>query len=101
MPSYSLAVPPTVVLRWRNRTVPARPLALRGDEACLVLDAPPPVETPIHLVLGWPCGGTTVLDARLREVALDGQTARVDVCGVTGDWEPFLRYLGERAAHEP
>lgn len=87
---------PQVALRWEDRTLPAVAVAIRGQEACLVLDQIPPFDAPVHLILDWPGGGSTELDGRLREVALDGRTASVDIEGVRGDWAPFAAYLGEQ-----
>ncbi|MFV1959176.1 MAG: hypothetical protein ACC662_07160 [Planctomycetota bacterium] len=88
--------PPRIDVRFEGRTQSAVALALRGQEACLVLDDVPPREADVYLVLDWQCGATTRLDGRLRDVALDGRTARIDIHGVTGDWAPFVAYLGGR-----
>ena len=87
---------PRVGLRWADRTLPAIAVALRGQEACLVLDQVPPHAAKVRLILDWPGGSVTELDGRLREVAMDGRTASVDIEGVRGDWAPFAEYLGEQ-----
>ena len=88
---------PRVGLRWADRTHPAVAVAIRGQEACLVLEAMPPESSRVQLILDWPEGAVTELDGRLREVALDGRTASVDIESVSGDWAPFAEYLGEMA----
>ena len=87
---------PQVALQWEDRTHPAVAVAIRGQEACLVLDQIPPFEAQVCLILDWPGGGSTELDGRLRDVAMDGRTASVDIEGVRGDWAPFAEYLGEQ-----
>jgi len=94
-PSTSL---PRVGIRWRGRTKPALPLALRGEEVCLVLQEPPPEGEDLDVLLDWPGGAKTELGGRLRDVAFDGRIACVDIRRVQGDWVPFLSYLGLQAA---
>jgi len=89
---------PRVGIRWRGKLHPALALALRGEEACLVLPDAPPQGTELEVVLDWPGGEVTECRGRLREVAFDGRIARVDIQKVAGAWVPFLRYLGAQAS---
>ncbi len=89
---------PRVGLNWRGETRPAVAVALRGGEACLVVEKAPPSPSEVRLVLDWPAGETTWLGGTLREVEDDGHVARVDIHAVHGDWRPFLVWLGRSCA---
>ena len=93
----SSAPEPRVGIRYEGRLRPALALALRGEEACLVLPDAPPQGSDLEVVLGWPGGAVTECSGRLREMSFDGRIARVDIRKVAGAWEPFLRYLGIKA----
>ncbi len=88
---------PRVGIRWQGRLRPALALALRGEEACLVLPDAPPKGSPLEVVLDWPGGAVTECRGLLREMSFDGRIARIDIHHVEGAWQPFLRYLGVQA----
>lgn len=88
---------PRIGLRWRGTTSPALPLALRGEEVCLVVEDPPPAGETLDLLLDWPGGTRTELGGRVRDVDFGGRIACVDIDRVGGDWVPFLSYLGRQS----
>ena len=85
---------PRVGIRWDGQLHSALALALRGQEACLVLPDTPPRDRELEVVLSWPGGDVTQCRGRLRETSFDGRIARVDIDRVDGAWAPFLAYLG-------
>lgn len=92
MPAATL--PTRVGLRFRRRIVPAVPLDLSGDQASVTAVLLPPEAEDVDLVLDWACGAQTELGARVRTVESQSRTVNMDVHTVSGDWRPFLQYLG-------
>lgn len=88
---------PRVGIRWRGVTNSALPLALRGEEVCVVLQDPPPTGQELDVLLDWPGGAQTELSGRVRDVDFNGRIACVDIGRVSGEWVPFLSYLGQQA----
>lgn len=69
-------------------------VAVRGDRAVSRRE-------PVRVHLLWDGGTVTTLPGTVRTSAPVGDRAHlthVDVLGVEGDWEAFLRYLGARLA---
>jgi hypothetical protein len=89
-------LPPRVGLRVGERVLPATPVLLRGQEASLVVPLVPEGRDDVRVVLDWEGGAVTELQVALRAVDGDGRIAHVDVCGVEGDWQPFLHWLGHQ-----
>jgi hypothetical protein len=77
---------------------PAHHVALDGQEASVVVDHQARPRGGVRLLVDWHGGGRTELRARVRRLAADGRLAHLWVQGVSGDWEPFLAWLGGRAS---
>ena len=93
-------LPPRVGLRLGERTLPAIPVLLRGDEASLVVPRELSDSRDVSLVLDWEDGAVTELSVRVRSVDAEGRIAHLDVHNVGGDWEPFCSYLGELGTYD-
>ena len=91
-PSPSL--PARVALRIGERLVPAIPLSLNGHEAVVLLSHDLVGSQPLRLLLAWHDGSSTELAASVRELGLGGRPTRLDLHAVSGDWKPFLAWLG-------
>jgi hypothetical protein len=89
-------LPPRVGLRVGRRLLPAVPFVLSGHEASLVLAAAAPTDSVVRLVLDWPGGAVTELDARVTALEEAGRIAHLEVEQVQGDWRPFLDWLGRQ-----
>ncbi len=85
--------PPRVGLHLGSQSYPALPLRLAGHEASVVVQSSACVDDHGRLRLDWDDGRCTELDVRVRTVDPTGPTTRLDVCGVGGDWRPFLEYV--------
>ncbi|MDF1701970.1 MAG: hypothetical protein P1V36_12500 [Planctomycetota bacterium] len=90
--------PPRADLHIGSRELPAVPVHLGGHEASVVVRPGPRVEEQGCLRLDWGDGRRTDLDVRIRRVAGAGPVAEMEICGVAGDWRPFLEYLAQAAA---
>jgi hypothetical protein len=85
---------PRVQVRIGREVLPAVPVLLRGHEALVAMDRVPAARGELRIVLGWQDGSSTELSARLRAVESNGCLAHLDVNAVSGDWRPFLAYVG-------
>lgn len=85
---------PEVGVRLGEVVHEAVPVLLRGDEASLVLRGALDAPAEVEVVLRWASGETTELAADIRALDGEGRVAHMDVRGVSGDWAPFLAYLG-------
>lgn len=94
MVQSALPLPATVVVHDGDEFVPATALRLTGHDASLVLERAVGATRLVELHLAWPDGAHTRLDATVRRVGADGCLADLDVHGVSGDWRPFLDWLG-------
>lgn len=81
-----------------SREVQAVPVHLGGHEASVVVRPGPRADERGSLRLDWEDGRTTELDVVVRRVAGTGPVAQMDVCGVAGDWRPFLEYVAHTAS---
>ena len=90
--------PPRAGLVIGAREVPAVPVHLDGHEASVVVRPGPRADERGCLRLDWDDGSSTELDVVVRKVAGMGHVARMEVCGVTGDWRPFLEYVARTAS---
>jgi len=88
-------LPTRVGLRCGPRTFPVVPLALSGEAASVTTADLPCDEEPVRIVLAWAGGGVTELEASVRDWERSRRVVNLDVRAVLGDWQPFLRYLGE------
>lgn len=94
MPYSTPSIPPRADLRIGDREHPAVPVHLAGHEASVVVRPSPRAEDQGRLRLAWEDGRETELDVVIRRVGGVGPVAEMEVRGVSGDWRPFLAYLG-------
>ena len=96
MPYSPPTMPQHAELRIGGRRVPAVPVHLAGHEAEVVVRPGPPTDQPGRLHLAWGDGRETRLDVVVRAVRGVGPVAQMQVCGISGDWQPFLEFVGRR-----
>lgn len=94
MQHRSPTIPPRADLRIGGRELPAVPVHLAGHEASVVVRPSPKAADRGRLRLAWDDGRETELEVVVRQVTGAGPVAEMEVCGVSGDWQPFLAYLG-------
>lgn len=85
--------PPRAGLHIGSQSYPALPLHLAGNEANLIVRTGARIADRGRLRLDWDDGQRTELDVRVKTIDPAGPTTRVDICGVDGDWRPFLEYV--------
>lgn len=85
--------PPHAGLRIGSTDHDAVPVHLDGHAASAVVRPGPQVADRGRLRLEWADGRSTELDVRVRSVTGAGPVAEMDICGVDGDWQPFLEYV--------
>ena len=73
--------------------LPAVALKLEGQQAYLVVEPTPRIAEHTRLRLDWDDGRVTELAARVRNFDTPSNVTTLDICGVDGDWKPFLEYL--------
>lgn len=91
-------LPARLSLAVGERVHPAHHVALDGQEASVLVDHQARPRGGVRLLVDWHAGGRTELAASVRRVAAEGRLAHLRVTAVTGDWEPFLAWLGGRAS---
>jgi len=84
---------PRVGIRVRGALQPAVAVKLEGQKAYLLTDPAPQIADLTRLRLDWDDGRVTELDGRVRNVDTPSRVTTVEICGVDGDWKPFLEYL--------
>lgn len=80
---------------------PAEAVAVYGQWIALRGDRPVRRHDAVRVHLHWDGGAVTTLPGLVRTstpVGLAVHLTHVDVHGVEGDWDTFLRYLGTRFA---
>ena len=92
----SATFPVRMALKIGDRLVPAVPVELSGQQAAVLLGHDVETERPMRLLLAWEAGGTTEIVASVREHGHDGGPTRLDLHDVSGDWKPFLEWLGSQ-----
>ncbi len=94
MPYSTPSMPQVAELHIAGAQVPAIPVHLDGHEASIVVRPSPPTDEAGSLRLAWGDGRETELAVVVRTVGGAGPVAQMDVRGVSGDWQPFLEYVG-------
>jgi hypothetical protein len=85
---------PSIGMRFGDHLFPAEAFHLDGQRASVSLGANQPmVSAPTRLHLDWEDGRVTELAVAVRELDVPGGIAHLDICGVEGDWRPFMDYL--------
>lgn len=92
------SLPPRADLRVGSRRLSTAPVHLDGQGASVVVRDDLEQDARGSLRLDWGDGRATELDVIVRRVTGAGLLAEMEVCGVQGDWRPFVEYVGSRAA---
>jgi hypothetical protein len=98
MQPISPPLPPRVGVQLGRTLHPAVPVRLDGHAAAVLMRPVPSRDDPAVLRLDWQDGRRTELPARVTSYEDEGRVACLDICGVEGDWRPFLAYVARGVA---